>query len=82
MLTKTLDQCSTWKTALAFTFISALLWLATALLAIWVVHRTGRSSKSTTDLFSATEEEANVGLQGIEGDGTAPTIKQERANGR
>lgn len=33
------EQCSTWKTALAFTFLSAMFWLGTALLAIWVVHR-------------------------------------------
>ncbi|KAF8543206.1 integral membrane protein [Trichophaea hybrida] len=41
------DQCSTWKTALAFIFISALLWLVSAFLAMWVVHRTGRSRDPT-----------------------------------
>jgi len=34
------DYCSRLKSALAFSFISAMLWLASAVLALWVIWRT------------------------------------------
>lgn len=35
----TQQQCETWKTALAFMFVSAILWLISGLLAVWLTHR-------------------------------------------
>jgi uncharacterized membrane protein YbhN (UPF0104 family) len=32
-------QCQRWKSTLAFTFLSAMFWLASAILALWVVYR-------------------------------------------
>jgi hypothetical protein len=34
-----IDQCQRWKAGLAFTFLSAMFWLGSAILALWVVHR-------------------------------------------
>jgi len=42
------DECSTWKTSLAFIFISAMLWLASFFLGLWVVHRLKRSGAVAT----------------------------------
>lgn len=36
------ETCDRWKAAVAFTFIAAMLWLASSLLAIWVLYRTRR----------------------------------------
>ncbi|KAF8429197.1 marvel domain-containing protein [Tirmania nivea] len=34
------DQCQRWKACLAFIFLSAMFWLMSAILALWVVYRT------------------------------------------
>ncbi|KAF8457460.1 integral membrane protein [Terfezia claveryi] len=36
-----IDQCHRWKACLAFIFLSAIFWLMSALLALWVVFRAG-----------------------------------------
>lgn len=33
------EKCETWKTALAFMFISAILWLLSGLIALWLISR-------------------------------------------
>jgi len=37
-------QCNQWKAAEAFSFISAILWFASALLSMWVFHRMTRGT--------------------------------------
>lgn len=34
-----INQCQRWKACLAFTFLSAMFWLMSALLALWVIRR-------------------------------------------
>ena len=48
-------QCDTWKTALAFVFLSAVFWLGTALLAVWVVHRNRTARMSCSAVLGAGE---------------------------
>jgi hypothetical protein len=42
------DSCHKWKAAEAFSFLSALFWLASALLGFLVLHRLGETRVSTT----------------------------------
>lgn len=49
------DNCSTWKTALAFIFISAIAWLCSAILALWVISRTRRSALASRRWYRAHE---------------------------
>lgn len=35
-----IDQCQRWKACLSFIFLSAIFWLMSAILALWVVYRT------------------------------------------
>lgn len=43
------DQCQRWKACVAFIFLSAMFWLMSAILALWVVYRTrGRVGERRT----------------------------------
>ena len=38
------EQCATWKTAIAFIFISAILWLIACIMGAWIVHKERRNT--------------------------------------
>lgn len=42
------DQCGKWKAIIAFSFLSALCWLVSALLSVYVVHRERRNAAVAT----------------------------------